>query len=149
VGFEKEEIDSDLMLLKRIETISGDLRAILKTYGEHEKKEDFNFDKKETITKFRGMRAEEAQHYELKPDLRQRMAIRKAHDLGTESIVLQTIIGMDGDITTRISKSFARQPVPFINELHHEAITISVNYWKTLVTILTEFGSNLIKLWKK
>lgn len=148
ISAEKEEIDSDLMLLQRIITLSDNLRDILKSYGEDQKGSEYNFDKKEAIGNFRQLKYNDPKRnkYELHLDLRERMVIKKAHDLGTERIVLQTIIGLDGDVTTRISKSFAEHPVTFINDLHQEGITISVNYWKTLVTILSEFGSSLVKL---
>jgi len=148
-------IDSDAMMLQRIETISNDIRRILTMKGVDPcridpdtinpgKKQTFNFDDPDTIHEFRFMRAIEARDYELNLDLRQLMVIKKANDIGTERVVLQTIIGMDGDITTRISKIFADQPIPFINEMHKEAITISVKFWKTLIRVVVQLGERLI-----
>ena len=51
---------------------------------------------------------------------------------------------MDGDVTTRISKSFAEQPIPFINNLHNDGIKISVDFWKTLINVVVQLGTQII-----
>lgn len=150
-------INADVMMLQRIETISNDIRRILTMKGVDPCKTDsvnitpddkgtFNFDDPDTITTFRFLPSREADQYELNLDLRQLMVIKKANDIGTESVVIQTIIGMDGDITTRISQAFANQPIPFINAMHDEAITISVKFWKTLIRVVVQLGERLIGL---
>jgi len=55
------------------------------------------------------------------------MVIKKANDIGTDKVVLQTMIGMDGDVTTRIEKAFADKPVTFINEMHQQALGIPLD----------------------
>lgn len=148
----EDQIDADIMMLKRIETISNDVRRILIMDGVDPVKDDpvkkvtFNFDDKETIEKFRVMTSREADSSELNLDLRQLLVIKKANDIGTEKVVLQTVIGMDGDVTTRISKAFADQPVTFINAIHQDAIGISVDFWKTLINVVVKLGTNIIGL---
>ncbi len=147
--FPENDIESDIMMLKRIETISNDIRSILKIVDTVKGKpvdgrDTYKFDLEETISNFRTMRSDEADKLELDLDLRQLMVIKKANDIGTERVILQTVIGMDGDLTTRISKSFAEQPVPFINAMHHQAIGISVDFWKTLINVVVELGKNFI-----
>jgi len=144
----ENDLDADIMMLKRIETISNDIRSILKMVDtvkdkQVEGRDTYLFDKKETIAEFRTMRNEEAKNLELDLDLRQLMVIKKANDIGTEKVMLQTVIGMDGDVTTRISKSFAEKPVSFINTMHHEAIGISVDFWKTLVNVVVQLGKQI------
>ena len=107
-------------------------------------KDTYLFDLEITISNFRTMRSEDADKLELDLDLRQLMVIKKANDIGTEKVILQTVIGMDGDVTTRISKAFANQPVTFINDMHHEAIGISVDFWKSLITVVVELGKNFM-----
>jgi hypothetical protein len=143
----ENEVNSDIMMLKRIETISNDVRSILKMVdtikGEPvEGRDTYKFDLKDTISTFRTMRSRDAETFELDLDLRQLMVIKKANDIGIEKVVLQTVIGMDGDLTTRISGSFADHPNTFINALHHEAIGISVDFWKTLINVVVELGKN-------
>jgi len=109
-------------------------------------KKNFDFDNMEMVNDFRGMTAQTAEKFELNLDLRQLMVFKKANDIGTEHVLLQTVIGMDGDVTTRISKSFADQPVQFINQMHHEAIGISVDFWKSLITVVVKLGESIIGL---
>jgi hypothetical protein len=163
VPFTEDQVNADVMMLKRIESISNDIRRILKMKGvdpfEIAISQDggpeagpgkydttFDFDEPETVNTFRSMSAQEAEKYELKLDLRQLLVIKKANDIGTETVVLQTIIGIDGDVTTRILKAFADQPVSYINVMHHEAIGISVEFWKNLITVVVELGKSFIGL---
>ena len=175
----KDEITADMMMLSRIQTISNDVRRILKTVGEapdeaalnvHEeeqklhidnrgkihlkkqtplkpaKKGELNFDNKEDVETFRNSTEKVARENELVLDLRQLMVIKKANDIGTEKVVMQTLIGMDGDITTRISRDFADNPVPYINELHKDAINLSVDYWKSLIKIVVDLGKSILSI---
>lgn len=148
------KVDADIMMLKRIETISNDIRSILKMVDTVkgfpvDGKDTYLFDLEVTISNFRTMRSEDADKLELDLDLRQLMVIKKANDIGTEKVILQTVIGMDGDVTTRISKAFANQPITFINDMHHEAIGISVDFWKSLITVVVELGKNFIGMFTK
>lgn len=162
--FTEDQVNADIKMLQRIETISDDIRRILTMDGvdpskgtnikdtskdpnskkEPLKEEIYDFDKKDTANKFRALTTREADKYELNLDLRQLLLIKKANDIGTEKIVLQTIIGIDGDVTTRISQSFADQPVTFINDLHHEAVGISVRFWENLVKVVVKLGKSII-----
>jgi hypothetical protein len=149
IPFPEIDVDADTMMLQRIETISNDVRSILKMADTVkgipvDGRDTYLFDLEETISNFRTMRSEDADKLELDLDLRQLMVIKKANDIGTEKVILQTVIGMDGDVTTRISKAFADKPVSFINEMHHEAIGISVDFWKSLITVVVELGKNFI-----
>lgn len=148
IPLQADVLNSDIMMLQRIHNISDDIRRILTVEGVDPcaDKKNADFDKKEVVDKFRSMTAREAEKYELNLDLRQLMVIKKANDIGTEKVMLQTVIGMDGDITTRISKSFAEQPVAFINQMHHEAIGISVDFWKSLINVVVNLGKSLIGL---
>ncbi|MCO6357511.1 hypothetical protein [Roseivirga pacifica] len=81
---------------------------------------------------------------DLKLDLRQLTLLKKAFDIGTSKVVLQTIIGLDGDVTTRIAKSFADNQIPLVNDLHQDGIRLSVNYWNNLINAITKFGEFII-----
>ncbi len=147
-GLPAGEIGSDMMMLKRIQSISDNLRTILVISGDVPKSgqiEKFDFDDVDRVKEFMYMTTEKAQKLEPKIDLRQRMVIKKANDIGTEQVVMQTIIGMDGDITTRISRSFADRPITFVNDLHKDAMSISVDYWKFLITIVVDLGKSIAK----
>lgn len=141
-------INPDIMMLQRIHNISDDIRRILKVKNVDpcEGKQDSDFDDPEVVKKFRSLTAGEAEKFELNLDLRQLMVFKKANDIGTERVVLQTVIGMDGDVTTRVSKSFADQPIQLISLMHQQAIEISVDFWKSLVTVVVKLGESLVGL---
>ena len=129
--------------------LSDDVRSILMTVDSEKEKPDgvnwlYKFDNPAIVNKFRTLSSAEAKKMELKLDLRQLMLFKKANDIGTERVVLQTIIGIDGDVTTRISQAFADKPLIFVNEVHHEAINISVRFWESLVNIVVKLGHTIL-----
>ncbi len=144
-------VKADIMMLQRIETISDDIRRILKVDGVDLFKGDplHDFDKKDTINDFRAMRSKDAEQYELNLDVRQFMVIKKANDIGTETVVLQTIIGIDGDVTTRVTRAFAENPISFIHTSHNEAIGVSVDFWKNLINVVVKMGESFFGLFTK
>lgn len=77
-------------------------------------------------------------------DLRDRMMLRKAIDIGVEKIVMQTRIGIDGDITTRISQEFSEKPVQFVLDMHNTSIQMSVNFWEKIFEALVSFFKNIL-----
>lgn len=139
------DLNGDISLLFRIYKNSALIRDMLKLHGADklEMNEDGNFDNKENLEAFRQGRGTSDTH-ELSLDLNEIMQLRKMYDIGTERILMQTRIGLDGDVTTRIAERFADRPVEVVNVLHHEAINISVRYWKGLIDIVKNLGSALI-----
>jgi len=77
-------------------------------------------------------------------DLRHRLALRKSIDIGVEVILMQTRIGMDGDITTRLTQSFSEDPQQFILDIHNTSIRISVGFWEKIFDALMSLLSNVL-----
>lgn len=82
------------------------------------------------------------QDLELTPD--QVTLIRKAWEIGTERILLQTIIQIDGDVTTRMSGYFA---YGFSDDwrkmllgIHNNSISTSTTFWSNLVKAMSEMA---------
>ena len=74
--------------------------------------------------------------------------IRKAWELGTEEIAMQTVIQLDGDVITRIQRNYA-QPNPvneIIHKLHSEGVSKSIFFWKELVSIIGDFFNLIFKV---
>ena len=88
-------------------------------------------------------RMNEIEDLNLRPE--QIALIRKAWEIGTEKIVLQTIIQIDGDVTTRISKHFSKNPDDTVLHIHNDSISISTEFWSTLVKTLTEIAGRTFK----
>jgi len=71
--------------------------------------------------------------------------IRKAWEIGTEQIVMQTVIQLDGDITTRISENFAKNPNQTILKIHNDSIATSTGFWTSLFKAFAEITGETFK----
>jgi len=129
-----EQVRIDEMILIRIEMQSYEICNILKNY---EIEENIVGDKKTNIKSFLAQE-------DIKLKFRDRQVIQKALDLGIERVMMQTRIGMDGDITTRISEKFAANPQQFVLNIHNNSIDISVSFWKTLFDTLVKYGQKIL-----
>lgn len=69
------------------------------------------------------------------------LALRKVWEVGTEEIVAQTAISLDGDIVTRVTPLLLRAEGKPLLDIHERAVNTSVSYWKGLVdTLLAVVG---------
>ncbi|MFA5327627.1 MAG: hypothetical protein WC384_07540 [Prolixibacteraceae bacterium] len=144
LGFSLDNVKKDIKMLERIEVVSDDIYKLLQKPEVVPEQNKIDFDDAGGIQKFREIPKGKIRDYELNLDLRQFALIKKALDIGTETVVLQTIIGIDGDITSRISRAFADQPITFINDIHHDAINTSVKFWGNLVSMVVGIGKAII-----
>jgi hypothetical protein len=81
---------------------------------------------------------------ELDLDAVQVSLIRKIWEIGTERIILQTVISADGDVTTRMSERFARNYNETVLGIHHAAVNHSVDFWSGLVRTVGELASGFL-----
>ncbi len=130
------ELRMDEMILTRIEMQSYEICNLLKGYKIKECRGN-DLEKMFTIKEFLAQE-------NIKLDFRDRQVIIKALDLGVERVVMQTRVGMDGDITTRVSEKFADDPKQFILDVHNKSVDLSVSFWKTLFDTLVEFGQKIL-----
>jgi hypothetical protein len=76
-------------------------------------------------------------------------AIRKIWEVGTERIVAQTCIQIDGDVFTRISPALLEQHTEAVRAMilagHRESIDTSLRYWKLLVDVAEKLVSGLFR----
>jgi len=77
-----------------------------------------------------------------------RLQLVKAYDIGLEQIMLQTRIEMDGDITTRINRKFAENPVQLIIDMHNLSVNISVAYWNKIFDVISSFFTKILDRFK-
>jgi hypothetical protein len=75
--------------------------------------------------------------------------IRKIWEVGTEEIVVQTSIQIDGDVLTRISPELLEQHSQMVRELilaaHRESIGTSLSYWKLLIEVAQQLSKLLFR----
>lgn len=66
--------------------------------------------------------------------------IRKAWEIGTEKIMLQTVVQIDGDITTRISEGFLKAANKTLLDIHKDGVVTATGFWQELVKTLGEMA---------
>jgi hypothetical protein len=71
--------------------------------------------------------------------------IRKIWEIGTEQVVLQTVIHADGDITSRISERLLQKPNPVLFQIHHESVQGAVGFWINIVETIGKMAANFFQ----
>ncbi|MEZ4382943.1 MAG: hypothetical protein R3A79_16575 [Nannocystaceae bacterium] len=75
-----------------------------------------------------------------------RVLLRKTWELSTELIALQSVITLDGDVVSRVSRDFADDDHKVIHRIHGEGLTIAMANWSALMqAIAAMIGSVLGK----
>lgn len=62
--------------------------------------------------------------------------IRKIWDTGTETVVMQTLVQMDGDIITRVHPRYADAAAARLHQLHNEATRTAIETWKDMALLV-------------
>jgi hypothetical protein len=73
------------------------------------------------------------------------VTIRKAWEIGTEKIVMQTVIQLDGDVVTRVTPEYATADRKTVHEIHNQSVTFSLNAWSQLVELVKDFFEKIIE----
>ncbi len=71
--------------------------------------------------------------------------LRKISEIGTERIVMQTVIHADGDVTTRIAERLVYQPNETLFAIHNRAVDNAVQFWGSLVDTIARMASSLFR----
>ena len=83
--------------------------------------------------------------YTFELTVRERAKFKRMYDLGTETVILQTRFGIDGDVVTRIEENFAARPRQTILDVHDKHTNLSLQYWDKLVNIVVDVVSGIFK----
>lgn len=62
--------------------------------------------------------------------------VRKAWDIGVETVVFQTVLQLDGDVVTRMASSLSTQDRQFLFDIHQRTVTVGVGQWKALFDLV-------------
>ena len=73
---------------------------------------------------------------------RDKVMITRVFDLGTERIVMQTRIGIDGDIITRIEEDFAGNPRQVVLDAHDKHTNLALKYWQEIINVVKDIVSS-------
>lgn len=64
------------------------------------------------------------------------LALRKIWEVGTEEVVAQTVIHLDGDVVTRV-RDLSRQPGgDVLLDVHRQSVDVAVSSWRYLLEVL-------------
>lgn len=75
----------------------------------------------------------------------ERMQLRKIWEVGTETVLMQTVIHLNGDIFTRMQSQMARSTDEGkrILDIHNRGVSVAVSYWQQLSDLVANFFQNL------
>ena len=70
--------------------------------------------------------------------------IRKAWDIGTELILMQTVIQIDGDVVNRFQRGMDDPSKAQLQALHAGAVDLSFKYWRWLIDTLGQIAGTAV-----
>jgi hypothetical protein len=76
------------------------------------------------------------------------ITLRKIWEIGTEEIVMQTVIHLDGDVMTRVQPRWAGPEGRGLLAIHSTSVATATSYWKLLVDTLGAFIQGVVGLVK-
>lgn len=115
---------ADVLLLCRIRDTSDQLKDI---FGKSPGGKATRFDRNS---------ANDFQPEQLPLTDKQRLVLRKAWEIGTEEVVLQTSVTLDGDVVSRIRPDYAMPEKRGFIEAHQRGVDTSIAFWKALVNVV-------------
>lgn len=72
------------------------------------------------------------------------IALRKIWEIGTEQVVAQTVIHIDGDVITRI-QDWVRQPGgEVVFAIHRQGIDVAVGSWRSLIDVIGQVAGGAV-----
>ena len=70
--------------------------------------------------------------------------IRKAWDIGTEIVLMQTVIQIDGDVVNRFQAGIDTSAKAPLHSLHVSAVDVSLRYWRWLVDAMSRLAGKAV-----
>ncbi len=131
-----EENTAKINTLQRIQNNSNQLKALLKGETTEQRNE---FTRVEIRSHFdNGLK-------DLEFERKDHLTVRKLWELGLETIAIQTVIELDGDVTTRIQPQYSTDDNITLHKLHHSSVDLSYNYWLSLIKLIGEVFNTVLK----
>lgn len=72
------------------------------------------------------------------------VAIRKAWDIGTEIVLMQTVIQIDGDVINRFQAGTDTPGRTQLHSMHASAVDLSFRYWRWLAEAMAELAGRAV-----
>lgn len=90
--------------------------------------------------------ARDGQSIELDVSQQERLRIQKIWDLGVETIMMQTIIQLDGDVITRLQADYASPEYTHLWQAHLSSVSAAIESWQYLVETVGRLSAALIRI---
>jgi hypothetical protein len=72
--------------------------------------------------------------------------IRKIWEMGTDEIIAQTVVQIDGDVVTRFKKGLPDEEQAFFVSMHHRGVETALQQWNTLFNAFQKLIGGLADL---
>ena len=131
-----EEQEADRVMLLRIQRMSDQIKGIFKALQNRNVETWDNEYSRQEI---------EEQQPPLPLTTDELVMIRKIWNMGMEEIAIQTIIQLDGDVTTRIQPKYATAEHQTLHKLHNQSVGTSLDFWSRLIGLVETFFKVLSK----
>lgn len=73
------------------------------------------------------------------------MLLRKTWELSTETIAMQTVITLDGDVVSRIQRDYADERYAVVHRIHAEGLRVALASWREMISAIGEFFAVLFR----
>jgi hypothetical protein len=73
------------------------------------------------------------------------LTVRKVWEVGTEQIVMQTVVQLDGDIVTRIQRDRNSAATAAMHALHREGVDNALQHWQFMFRTVAELTSKALR----
>jgi hypothetical protein len=60
-------------------------------------------------------------------------------EVGVETVVMQSVIQLDGDVITRIQRRYAEQEQKHVLEFHRMSVDLSIRFWGIMANTVAVF----------
>jgi hypothetical protein len=71
--------------------------------------------------------------------------LRKAWEIGTDEVVLQPTVALDGDVIFRVDSRYSTEAKRMLFELHDQSVSVAMRTWKDVVGAAVDLMTNLFK----
>ncbi len=90
--------------------------------------------------------ARDGKSIELDVSEHERLRIQKIWELGVETIMMQTIIQLDGDVITRLQADYASPEYTHLWQAHQSSVSAAIESWQYLVETVGRLSAALIRI---
>lgn len=133
------------VILSRIRQNSDQMKnLVLRLYGQKQFEQIFGCSRSSLNRIADDPRAQARDVVQIDP--RDMTLLRKTWEIGVQEVVAQTVIDLDGDTITYISRRYTNPSWGHMLEVHRLGVQSAVGYWGNLIDAMRRFLTDLVSL---